>query len=84
MDRFSNIEDGLELALKDIEHAKIEAANLLRRGGDGSPLLERLWDELDDIEDRIIAVRDDEEFQEALDDEEKWLDDMAARADAAS
>jgi hypothetical protein len=81
--RLSDIEEGIELALKDIEHAKIEVADLDALEGDRPLLLERLWDELDDLEDRIKAVRDDEEFQKALDIEEKYRGDMVVQADSS-
>jgi hypothetical protein len=69
--RLSDIDQSIELALEGIKYAKIEAAEIDAPEGDGWPLMKRLWDEFDDIEGRLKAVRDDEEFQEALDDEEK-------------
>ena len=83
-DYLRDLENSIGLALEDVEHAKMHAANFNPPEGDGWPLMERLWDELDDIKGRLKAVRDDEEFQKALDDEEKHLDEVAARADAAS
>ena len=83
--RLSDIENSIELALEDIERAKIEAVRVgTLEKGSGWPLTKRLWDELDDVEGRLKAVRDDKKFQEALDKEERYRNDMAARADAAS
>jgi hypothetical protein len=83
-DYLRDLENSIGLALEGVEHAKMETVNFNSPEGDGWPLMERLWDELDDIEDRLKALRNDEEFQEALDDEKKYLDDVAAQADAAS
>ena len=82
--KMHDFKESVEGAIEQITRAQLEIAEPNAPDGHSWPLLDRLWDELNDVEKQLKAVRDDDELNEVIEAEDEHMYDLECQADAAS